>query len=71
MQWTELNVHDTKNKYWSFKNKLLGIWWGLNVMMFQHVEKMSFSGFQEYFILLLLLFFICKGNSMIWHKYHQ
>ena len=27
-------------------------------MMFQHAEKMSFSGFQEYFILLLLLLFI-------------
>ena len=27
-------------------------------MMFQHAEKTSFSGFQEYFILLLLLLFI-------------
>ena len=31
---------------------------GLNAMMFQHAVKMSFSGYQEYFILLLLLLFI-------------
>ena len=36
----------------------IGIWWGLNAMMFQYAEKMSFSRFPEYFILLLLLLFI-------------
>ena len=49
MDWTY--VHDAKNM-----KQVIGICWGLNAMMFQKAKKMSFSGFQEYFIITDIIY---------------
>ena len=48
IDWTY--VHDAKNM-----KQVIGISWGLNAMMFQKA-KMSFSGFQEYFIITDIIY---------------
>ena len=49
-------AHDAKNMYRSLKKQVIGICWSLNPMMFQKAKKISFSGFQEYFIITDIIY---------------